>query len=140
MIEWTLPPWDSPEIDRVGLPEAFGRGRDIASDGLEALQARLAAAPDPRHRMFGFPDQIQGDIRWEAELDTIRLAQGPDASVQDAFDAAVPAPDWRLLLQVDSDASVGTRWGDAGSIYYLVRPDALEQRAFGRTWLVAQCY
>ena len=65
--EWTLPPWDSPEIDRVGLPEAFGQGRDIASDGLEDLQKRLAAAPDPRHRMFGYPDQIQGDIRWEAE-------------------------------------------------------------------------
>ena len=32
------------------------------------------------------------------------------------------------------------QWGDAGSLYFLVRPDALEKRTFDRTWLVAQCY
>jgi uncharacterized protein YwqG len=138
--EWTLPPWDSPEIDRVGLPEAFGQGRDVASDGYERLQQRLAVAPDPRHRMFGFPDEIQGDVRWEAELDVARMERGPTADVSDAYDSAVPAPDWRLLLQVDSDESLGMQWGDAGSLYYLVKPEALDSRAFERTWLVAQCY
>ena len=68
------------------------------------------------------------------------LLKRADASVANAYDSAVPAPDWRLLLQVDSDERLGTQWGDAGSIYFLVRPDALERRAFERTWLIGQCY
>src|SRR5687768_8527941 len=93
-LEWTLPPWDSPEMDRIGLPQAFGRGVDLANDGYEALAERLAAAPgQPRHRMFGYPDQIQGDIRWEAEVDTVRSEHGATVAVADAYDPAVPPPD-----------------------------------------------
>ena len=125
--EWTVPPWDSPEMDRVGLPEAFGRGRDIASDGFEDLQERLSAAPGrPRHRMFGFPDQIAGDMRLWLE------------SVSGAEDA--PGPEWQLLLQVDSDEQLGTYWGDEGRIYYWLTRDALAAGAFDRTWLDLQCY
>jgi Domain of unknown function (DUF1963) len=125
--EWTVPPWDSPEMDRVALPQAFGQGRDIASDGFEDLQDRLSATPgQPRHRMFGFPDQIAGDMRlW---LD----------GVSGAEDA--PGPEWQLFLQVDSDEPLGTYWGDEGRIYYWITRDALAARAFDRTWLDLQCY
>jgi uncharacterized protein YwqG len=139
--EWTVPSLDTPEMDRIALPEAFGRGVEVASEGFEALQERLSASPgDPRHRMFGFADQIQSDVRWEAEVDTARVERGPAASVPYSYDTAVPAPDWQLLLQVDSDESLGMQWGDVGTLYFLVRPEVLQERTFERTWLVAQCY
>ena len=142
--EWTVPPWDSYEMDRVGLPAAFGVGRDIASDGFEDLQQNLDAVGSgrARHRMFGFADQIQGEMRAECELVSNGIdvtdraaAEGPRA-VELERNAAL----WELLLQVDSDEQLGTDWGDSGTIYYWIRRDALEARAFERAWFVLQCY
>jgi uncharacterized protein YwqG len=48
--------------------------------------------------------------------------------------------DWRLLLQIDSDDSLGTMWGDAGRIYFWIREQDLKNRDFAKVWLVLQCY
>ena len=140
--EWTIPTWDSDELDRVGLPAAFGAGRDIASDGVEDLQDRLAApgAGPARHRMFGFADEIQGEMRLECESVTNRIGRKPGAAGEGRHELKRNAELWQLLLQVDSDEQLGTEWGDVGTIYYWIRRDALEARAFDRTWLVLQCY
>ena len=136
-----------PLIDRGTRvdPTALGLARDsivsacprrsgkVATSPVTASRTSRSALPPLPSRVTGCSDtrtRLQGDIRWEAELDVARLERGPTASVVDAYDSAVPAPDWRLLLQVDSDESLGMQWGDAGSLYFLVRPDALESRTF----------
>ena len=48
--------------------------------------------------------------------------------------------DWQLLLQIDSDDSLGTMWGDAGRIYFWIREQDLKNRDFAKVLLVLQCY
>lgn len=69
----------------------------------------------PAHRMLGHPDIIQNDPR--------------DAD-----------PDLCLLLQVDSDEAAGMEWGDAGRLYYWIRPDDLQARRLEQSWLEHQSY
>ncbi len=142
--EWTIPPWDSEEMDRVGLPAAFGVGRDVASDGFEDLQRRLGALGAGRasHRMFGFADQIQGEMRVQCELVSHGIDVTDRAATEGprALELERNASLWELLLQVDSDEQLGTDWGDSGTIYFWIRRDALEARAFERAWFVLQCY
>lgn len=47
--------------------------------------------------------------------------------------------DWELLLRVDSDENANMMWGDVGRLYYLIRRQDLELRAFEKAWLIFQC-
>jgi uncharacterized protein YwqG len=49
------------------------------------------------------------------------------------------APDWLLLLQVDTDDDVGWMWGDSGTIYYWIRAQDLHRARFDHTWMILQC-
>ena len=75
-------------------------------DAYLAYQAVGADVVGPVHRLFGHPDAIQGDPRTSG--------------------------DEVLLLQVDSDDTLGTLWGDAGRIYFLIGPDDLATGRFDR--------
>jgi uncharacterized protein YwqG len=89
----------------------------------------------PKHRMFGYPDQIQDDMQVECAL----AANGIHSPDEPGAAAAVLAKsDWLLLLQVDSDDRLGMRWGSAGMIYYWIERAALQQARFDRAWLVLQ--
>ena len=48
--------------------------------------------------------------------------------------------DWRLLLQLDSDATANMMWGDSGRLYLWIRHEDLEVRRFDRCWVLVQCY
>jgi uncharacterized protein YwqG len=44
---------------------------------------------------------------------------------------------WRLLAQIDSDPATDMRWGDLGTLYWLIRPEDLasgDLRAASFTW------
>lgn len=142
--EWTLPPWPSPEMDRIGLQAAYmastGNELGVLYDALDGLLAG-GTPRAPRHRMFGHPDQIQNEMREECEFVTHGhyLGGGDGRDVPERRELEANARLWRLLLQVDSDESIGTMWGDVGRIYFWIREDALTTRAFDRTWLILQC-
>lgn len=76
---------------------------------------------EPVHRLLGEPDPIQGDPREE-------LA------------AEAGGEPWLLLLQIDSGEPLGFDFGDAGRIYFLVRPGDLERRFWERVRVVFDCY
>ena len=104
----------------------------------ETVLATLSSQVDratPHHRMLGNPDTIQDDMRLECQL-----ASNGVTDIDDPRAAALSkgAMDWQLLLQVDTDDTIGMRWGNTGMLYYWISLADLQARRFDSTWLVLQ--
>ncbi|MHB8624876.1 MAG: YwqG family protein [Aggregatilineales bacterium] len=136
----TLPVRDLNDYDETG-DTFYAHGR-----GLEKLKilnvdthrygdlSRAAYERRLLHQLLGNPDQIQGDIRYESQLEANGVALGSiipnDPRI---FQAAQDANNWRLLLQIDSDSDddgLGIMWDDVGCVYYCIQNDALDKRDF----------
>jgi uncharacterized protein YwqG len=103
-------------------------------DSYIRLQEKLSNGA--HHYLLGYPNPIQGDVRAEA------VHQQSDASGAGLSweECAKKGDGYTLLLQLDSDSDgPGWMWGDAGSIYFVIRKDDLEARRFDRVRLVMQC-
>jgi len=163
----TLPPVGSTEMDSLNLTNNPPRFRMIPIPGTDtyrfedALAARGPAPPNKEfedyvdlldkvaqlkgatiHRMLGYPDEIQGDMRWECQLVSHGIYVGDPTGFQspEAAQLQAGAEDWLLLLQVDSDENASMMWGDSGRIYYWIRKQDLAQRDFSKVWMILQCY
>jgi uncharacterized protein YwqG len=98
---------------------------------------------EPIHRMFGFPDEIQNDMRLECQLASNGLYCGDDTGYNDPRAAELQEGryDWVLLLQIDTDEKgPGWMWGDCGRLYFWIREQDLDVRAVENTWVILQCY
>lgn len=137
----TLPPWESTDFGFLALSD---RQTDSYLRLLEALN-RIQAAGDagvPVHQLLGHPDQIQGDMQLEVQLVTHGLYCGNSTGYEDPrrVELEPGSPQWRLLLQVDSDEErLGVTWGDGGRIYLWSREPDLAARRFDASWLLLQC-
>ncbi len=134
--EIALPSWDSKGVERLKLSE---EENDIFGDLLDAIRSGEGAA----HRMFGYPDQIQGEMMLECQLASHGIDVGNSEGYADSRRATLEkgADDWQLLLQIDSDEdNLGAMWGDAGRVYFWIRQEELKKRDFGNVWLILQCY
>jgi uncharacterized protein YwqG len=103
----------------------------------EALLSKIVPTRSltPRHRLFGFPDTIQDDMRLQCELASQGVTDVDDPRIEVL---APRANAWRLLLQIDSDAQAGMRWASSGMVYYWLRQADLQARQFDACWLVLQ--
>lgn len=129
--EITLP--SSPELDLAGKSwseEETRRYEDFLV-GLTSTEDRAL----PHHRMLGHPDQIQEDMRIQCALVSNGVTDLGDSRANALISSA---RNWELLLQVDSDESLGMKWASAGRLYYWIEREALLARQFERTWLVLQ--
>jgi uncharacterized protein YwqG/O-acetyl-ADP-ribose deacetylase (regulator of RNase III) len=134
--EITLPSWESKQIERLKLSEKEG---DIFVDLLDAIRSEERTT----HRMFGHPDQIQGEMKLECQLASHGIYVGDSQGYADPRRAKLEngADDWQLLLQIDSDEDgLGAMWGDCGRVYFWIRQEELKKRDFGNVWLILQCY
>ena len=97
--------------------------------------------PDLCHRMAGYPDRLQGDLRLEAQLVSHGLYCGDGTGYQAGKKKKLwaGAKDWELLLQLDSEEAAGMMWGDAGRLYYLIHKDDLRERRFEKVWAGLEC-
>ena len=101
----------------------------------------LSTFPDPtdhaaiHHRLLGYPDTIQDDMRLECQLASHGVT---DISDPRASELSKGALDWQLLLQIDSDEQAGMEWGNTGMLYYWVKAADLQALRFDTTWLVLQ--
>lgn len=136
--EASLPGNQSLYIDRLNLTE-----EEVAAyDGLIAWMK----GPDADfggHRLLGYPQAVQNDdMEEECALATGGISTAsPDAyQTEEAKALKKTAPQWRLLLQVDSDNNAGLTWGDAGLIYYWTKTEDLARRDFDAVWLILQCF
>lgn len=89
----------------------------------------------PHHRLLGYPDTIQDDMREQCQLISNGVTDSDDPRAEKLL---AGASDWQLLLQIDSDASAKMRWGNNGMLYYWIRQVDLQSRRFDKSWLVLQ--
>lgn len=100
---------------------------------------------EPLHKIGGFPDWIQGPLWYATQMASngVRLDSGepdPHAAEPRAAEVLPATPEWRLLLQLDTDSELDWGWGDGGRLYFLVRDGELQKGDFGHVWLAADCH
>ena len=137
----TVPPFRSIEMDALDFSQA---DRDRYWDFRHAVLG-LVSSEGPVNRILGHPDGIQGCMQRTLQFETrgLTLPKGVYSWHEHprAEELMPGAHDWRLLLQVDSDADLfDTYWGDNGRLFFWIHRDDLEARRFDRSWLVLQCY
>ncbi|MFI9816109.1 YwqG family protein [Saccharothrix variisporea] len=123
-------------------PEFRARCRDLSEDDLDFLddhgngddfaRALSAVRSHPSHQLGGHAHPIQSAV----ELEAAQSVLGPGAEWESV---AEEARRWTLLAQIDSDREAGMRWGDLGTLYWLIRPEDLAARDFGASAFTWQC-
>lgn len=132
VAEVTLPDGEEPVLSDV-----LGEDRDAYYELLEALQPE----GDPVHRLGGWPQLVQGELWLGAQLASSGVYVGNPEGYRDPRVPALRpgAADWRLLLQLDSDDTADTMWGDVGRLYFTARQDVLTRGAVEQGWFELQC-
>jgi uncharacterized protein YwqG len=126
----SLPSNETPVAEQLELDACEGYG--------ETLAAEQSARGDVLHKVGGFADEVQGSMELECAGVTRGTSFGNAPAITDEMQA--DAPNWRLLLQIDTDDTLGVTWGDAGRLYFWMHSDDLRARAFERAWCIRQCY
>ena len=122
-----------PELD---LPDAHWS--DAEQQAYEQVLEALRNPQDralPHHRLLGYPDTIQDDMRPQCQLVSNGITDSADPR---ATALQKDALDWLLLLQIDTDAGAKMRWANNGMVYYWIRQADLRARRFDQSWLVLQ--
>ncbi len=104
----------------------------------DAVFASLETAAEravPHHRLLGFPDTLQDDMRSQCQLVSHGVTDERDPRYEELMKGAL---DWRLLLQVDSDPQAGMRWANNGILYYWMNQAAFQAPHVDASWLVLQ--
>ena len=118
-----------PSSERDGFPELTDAEGDLVSD------LRIAASADgAEHQIGGFPSPVQADD-FEVEAECQR--RGIRYEYQDSTEFQ-GLDKWHLLVQIDSDDTVGILWGDVGMLYVFVHEDDLAKNDFSRVFFVMQ--
>lgn len=147
--EWTLPDFESPAIERLGLSWGTMYGEESNPSVKEECERYLALSASfdslfgnrsAINRMLGYPDPVQGNVQAECQYAAHGLYQhaAGDWPSEQAAVLKRDALDWQLLLQLDSLAAAGMMWGDVGRLYFMISRTALAERNFDATWLIMQ--
>jgi uncharacterized protein YwqG len=122
-------------------PELELAGFDWTDEEVKRYETVLSQWPDPtdraaiHHRMLGYADTLQDDMRFQCQLMTHGVTSSDDPRIDELLKGA---SDWQLLLQVDSDEQAGMRWATAGMVYYWIKLADLQARRFDKTWMILQ--
>lgn len=126
-----------PESEHVERQDFDAAGE---AESLDKLEIELKTY-GYKHRIFGYADNVQGDVRIECCFVTSGVILSGDT-----YDSPrgrllrSRGPEWELLLQLDSDPAAEMMWGDAGRLYFLIHKDDLAAGLFENIWMVMQCY
>ena len=94
--------------------------------------------PRPRHRLLGWPDEVQGPVAEQcAEFSGDIDLSDPN---WDEAQANCKIEEWRLLFQMDADwKETGCEWGDDGTNFYMIRQTNLKSENFDDVWFLSEC-
>ena len=96
---------------------------------------------DSGHKMFGYPEQIQGEIELECEYVARGYEPMQKVDAKELKEIEVAKNRWQLLLQIDSDTeNSNMMWGDGGKLYFMIDQIDLEKEIFSDCWLISQCH
>jgi uncharacterized protein YwqG len=127
-----------PDSQNLSKPEF-----DWSRDGDAYSELRLAAFGDAHpHQTLGLPTPVQNDnMEEECQYASHGIYVGnPEGYKDPRVPALKPgAQDWKLLLQLDTDDSIGWMWGDVGMLYFWVREQDAKAADFSKVWMVFQC-
>ncbi len=104
----------------------------------DSVFAAFHASDDPsapHHRMLGFADVLQDDMREQSQLNSNGIT---DWDSPEAKKLAQGANDWQLLLQVDTDERLGMTWNNTGRLYYWLKSADLHAGQVNTAWCVLQ--
>ncbi len=101
----------------------------------DALHDELARCmPSPRHWLGGHALPVQDAVEMQAAYTHLSgRADWQDPALEQE------ARRWRLLAQFDSDDQAGMRWGDMGTLFWLMHPDDLAAHRFHQACFSMQC-
>ncbi len=129
------------EVTLSQTPQLDISSFDWTADEQEHYEQLLSTFPNPddhaalHHRLLGFPNTLQDDMRAQCQLVSHGIT---DESDPRAASLKQEAMDWQLLLQVDSDEQAGMQWADQGLLYYWMTRSDLQGRHFDSSWLILQ--
>ncbi|MEV5683473.1 YwqG family protein [Streptomyces sp. NPDC052164] len=108
--------------------------RDTSAELKPFLRAFGRLRTRTGHQIGGHAVPVQGPVEYE-------IAHGALGSMHAWGDRShdQEAQRWVLLAQFDSDSDARMEWGDAGTLYWLIRPEDLAAHRFGRAGLTVQC-
>lgn len=121
--------------------EIFGKVNATEQD-IENYKEILEALYDEDtklSRLGGYPDEIQGDIRFNANAASNGYYSGGTTINEKYYKIENQEKEWVLLLQVDSDDSLGLEFGDMGRLYFCIERNRLIAQDFSNVWVVLQC-
>ncbi len=132
----------TPETSFPGINSGLLREFQATGEEADAYWEFLRSHSRSTHRIGGHADEIQGDVRLEAQLvsNGIYCGDGGGYAKGRKLGLDAGAVDWRTLLQVDSEERSGMMWGDAGRLYFMIHKDHLKRRRFDSVWSILQCY
>jgi predicted DNA-binding protein (MmcQ/YjbR family) len=113
---------------KVSLPSTNRYTRDPHTDWLQWPM-------EERERMA----DLEGDLGYLYSRHVGNRADHLLLGYAGSIQNAVARPGERLLLQIDSDDNAGMMWGDGGTIYFVITPEALEERRFSAVRSDKQC-
>jgi uncharacterized protein YwqG len=130
------PGWDELPIQALHLDE-------VQEDEWQYFIDRLPG--ESNHQALGRPGRIQDlecGLQLECQFMSNGIALGPDRSPVDEArtrEVAPGAPDWKLLLQLDSDEGAGMFLGDS-MISFWIRELDLRERNFSQAWMIEEWF
>ncbi|MFE1177165.1 YwqG family protein [Streptomyces sp. NPDC058773] len=128
-VESTAPYPGHPSVHREfgSLPD----GHALWSEGFQdALWDHFRGT---EHRLGGHPNPVQDAVETEVARGALGTPPWDDPRIKDE------ALRWVLLAQIDTDHDADMMWGDAGVLYWLIRPEDLAERRFDRAMFTWQC-
>lgn len=130
----------SPDLEIPGLswpPDAQKR-YEAAIGGVAGVASQSQPQGGPRSQLLGFPYTLQDDMRVQSQLASHGVSMDQAGSDPRTAALSAGAPNWQLLLQLDSEPQAGMRWADAGMLYYWIEREPLRSATFDNVWVVLQ--
>lgn len=130
-LEYHLPSWENDAFDMIDFKTDDDEETymDLVSD-IQQLDAKEENEREPVHKIFSYPDEIQGKVSDNWLLDYEKIHRNYPKSDNE----------WILLLQVDTDDELEMMWGDGGTLYFGILKDDLINKRFEEVYFRLQCF
>ncbi|MFD0270515.1 YwqG family protein [Streptomyces sp. NPDC127106] len=115
-----------------GAPLGNRYGHPVCSQ--EFLDALWEFDDEVGHQIGGHAHSVQNPV----EIEIAEAVLDGEVSWDDPR-LSEEAGNWVLLAQFDSEDAADMMWGDAGALYWLIRPEDLAERRFERAMFTWQC-